>query len=66
MKFRLSTKIFTAFVALFVVATLILFYIRIDKGIKTNDNSFNTEHLNQGQTISIEYTKTTQIDEHSN
>jgi uncharacterized membrane protein YciS (DUF1049 family) len=66
MKFRLSTKIFTAFVALFIIVILILSYIRIDKEIKLYDDAFKVENLNQGQTISTEYTKTTQIDEHSN
>jgi len=59
MKVRLSTKIFIVAVALFIIATIVTMFIKIQNDKNVYNETIKTESLDNGKIISVEYTKTT-------
>jgi hypothetical protein len=65
MKVRLSTKIFIVAVALFIIATIVTMFIKIQNDKNVYNETIKTESLDNGKIISVEYTKTTTADENN-
>jgi len=65
MKVRLSTKIFIVAVALFIIATILTMFIKIQNDKNVYNETIKTESLDNGKIISVEYTKTTTADENN-
>ncbi|MFA6200028.1 MAG: hypothetical protein WC679_06460 [Bacteroidales bacterium] len=65
MKVRLSTKIFIVAVALFIIATIVTMFIKIQNNKNVYNETIKTESLDNGKIISVEYTKTTTADENN-
>ncbi|MDD2488928.1 MAG: hypothetical protein PHD62_05645 [Bacteroidales bacterium] len=63
MKIRLSTKIFVVAVALFIIATIVTMFVKIQNNKNEYNEAIKTESLDNGKIISVEYTKTTTFDE---
>lgn len=63
MKVRLSTKIFIVAVALFIIATIVTMFVKIQNNKNEYNEAIKTESLDNGKIISVEYTKTTTFDE---
>ncbi|MDD4528716.1 MAG: hypothetical protein WCS10_01135 [Bacteroidales bacterium] len=63
MKIRLSTKIFIVAVALFIIATIVTMFVKIQNNKNEYNEAIKTESLDNGKIISVEYTKTTTFDE---
>lgn len=65
MKVRLSTKIFIVAVALFIIATIVTMFVKIQNNKNTYNETIKTESLDNGKIINVEYTKTTEVNENN-
>jgi len=65
MKVRLSTKIFIVAVALFIIATIVTMFVKIQNNKNTYNETIKTESLDNGKVINVEYTKTTEVNENN-
>lgn len=65
MKVRLSTKIFIVAVALFIIATIVTMFVKIQNNKNEYNDTIKTESLDNGKIIHVEYTKTTTTDENN-
>jgi len=55
MKVRLSTKIFIVAVALFIIATIVTMFIKIQNNKNVFNEAIKTESLDNGKVINIQY-----------
>jgi uncharacterized membrane protein len=65
MKVRLSTKIFIVAVALFIIATIVTMFVKIQNNKNTYNETIKTESLDNGKVINVEYSKTTEVNENN-